>query len=162
MYLAHIGFPVPAAYMKTSIWNGLFTGINLSDNLGKGYSHFYNEVMRVRFVAERIAGQGKVFVVFDELFRSTNEKDAYEASLAVISEFAQLGKGMFAVSSHIHEIADSLSGYPSVFFRYFEAHMIDEEPHYSYLMKDGVTGERIGMYIFRREKIIETIRQGRS
>lgn len=40
--------------------------------------------------------------------------------------------------------------------------MIDEVPHYSYLMKEGVTGERIGMYILRREKIIETIRQGRS
>ena len=40
--------------IETSIFNGLLTTINLSDNLNKGYSHFYNEVLRVKYVAEWI------------------------------------------------------------------------------------------------------------
>jgi DNA mismatch repair protein MutS len=33
LYLSQIGFPVPAKYMKTSVFNGLLTTINLSDNI---------------------------------------------------------------------------------------------------------------------------------
>lgn len=157
LYLAHLGFPVPAKQMKTSLYNGLLTTINLSDNTVKGYSHFYNEVLRIRHVAEHIGQNSNIFVVFDELFRGTNVKDAYEASLSVIKAFSKLNKGTFAISTHIIEIADKLHGDNSVFFKHFEANMINETPQYNYKIKDGVTDERIGMYILKKEKIIEMI-----
>ena len=146
--------------METSIFNGLLTTINLSDNLNNGYSHFYNEVLRVKFVAERINENGNIFVVFDELFRGTNVKDAYEASLSVISAFSKLNRGAFAISTHIIEIADKLKDIDTIFYKYFEANMINEIPHYNYKIKDGVTNERIGMYILRKEKVLETIENG--
>lgn len=157
IYLSHIGFPVPAKYMKTSVYNGLLTTINLSDNIVKGYSHFYNEVLRVKYVAERINHVGNIFVVFDELFRGTNVKDAYEASLSVITAFSRLNNGLFAISTHIIEVADKLYENKSVFFKYFEANLVNETPQYNYIIKDGVTDERIGMYILKKEKVIETI-----
>lgn len=157
VYLSHLGFPVPAKQMETSIFSGLLTTINLSDNINKGYSHFYNEVLRVKYVAERINQVGNIFVVFDELFRGTNVKDAYEASLSVITAFSKLNKGAFAISTHIIEVADKLNDNKSIFFKYFEANLINETPQYNYKIKDGVTDERIGMYILRNEKVIETI-----
>ena len=157
IYLSHLGFPVPASSLKISIFNGLITTINLSDNINKGYSHFYNEVLRVKYVAERINQIGNIFVVFDELFRGTNVKDAYEASLAVISSFSKLKKGVFAISTHIIEVADKLSDNGSVFFKYFEANLVNDAPEYNYKIKDGVTDERIGMYILKKEKVIEII-----
>jgi DNA mismatch repair ATPase MutS len=157
VYLAHLGFPVPAKYMKTSLFNGLLTTINLSDNLNKGYSHFYSEVLRVKYIAERIYSVGNVFVVFDELFRGTNVKDAFEASLAVIEAFSKLKTGLFAISTHIIEVADKLKDNKAVFFQYFEAKLINEVPQYNYKIKEGITDERIGMYILRKEKVIETI-----
>jgi DNA mismatch repair ATPase MutS len=160
VYLSHLGFPVPAKYMETSIFNGLLTTINLSDNINKGYSHFYNEVLRVKYVAERINEVGNIFVVFDELFRGTNVKDAYEASLSVISAFSRLNRGVFAISTHIIEIADKLYDNNSIFFKYFEANLINETPQYNYKIKDGVTNERIGMYILKKEKVLETIENG--
>lgn len=117
VYLAHLGLPVPAKYMKTSKYNGLLTTINLSDNINKGYSHFYNEVLRVKYVAERINQVRNIFVVFDELFRGTNVKDAYEASLSVISAFSKLNKGFFAISTHIIEVADKLKDNKSIFLK---------------------------------------------
>jgi DNA mismatch repair protein MutS len=157
IYLSHLGFPVPAKYMETSIFNGLLTTINLSDNINKGYSHFYNEVLRIKYIAERINEIGNIFVVFDELFRGTNVKDAYEASLSVITAFSKLNKGAFAISTHIIEIADKLNNNESIFFKYFEANLVNETPQYNYKLKDGVTDERIGMYILNKEKVIETI-----
>jgi DNA mismatch repair protein MutS len=157
IYLAHLGFPVPAKTLETSLFNGLMTTINLSDNINKGYSHFYNEVLRVKYVAERINQVGSIFVVFDELFRGTNVKDAYEASLAVISAFSKLNKSVFAISTHIIEVADKLNNNESIFFKYFEANLVDDTPQYNYKIKDGVTDERIGMYILKKEKVIETI-----
>jgi len=156
VYLSHIGFPVPAKYLETSVFNGLLTTINLSDNLNKGYSHFYNEVLRVKYVAERISQNGNIFVVFDELFRGTNVKDAFEASLSVIQAFSKLNKGAYAISTHIIEIADKLD-HDSIFFKYFEANLINDAPQYNYNLKDGVTDERIGMYILKKERVIETI-----
>jgi DNA mismatch repair protein MutS len=159
LYLAHLGFPVPATRMETSLYNGLLTTINLSDNITKGYSHFYSEVLRVKYVAERINEVGNIFVVFDELFRGTNVKDAYEASLSVITAFSKLNKGVFAISTHIIEVADKLKDNKALFFKYFEANLVNETPQYNYKIKDGVTDERIGMYILKKEKVIETIEQ---
>jgi len=157
VYLSHIGFPVPAVSFKTSIFNGLLTTINLSDNINRGYSHYYSEILRVKYVAEQINLAGNVFVVFDELFRGTNVKDAYEASLSVIVAFSKLNKGLFAISTHIIEVADRLKETESIFFKYFEANLLNNIPNYDYKLKDGVTDERIGMYILNKEKVIETI-----
>ena len=158
VYLAHLGFPVPARHLETSFYNGLLTTINLSDNINKGYSHFYNEVLRVKHVAERINEVGNIFVVFDELFRGTNVKDAFEASLSVITAFAELNNGVFAISTHIIEVAEKLSKNQSIFFNYFEANLVNGKPQYNYKLKNGVTDERIGMYILNKENVIETIR----
>jgi DNA mismatch repair ATPase MutS len=157
MYLAHLGFPVPAKSFKTSAFNGLFTTINLSDNLANGYSHYYNEVLRVKYVAAQINKGGNFFIVFDELFRGTNIKDAYEASLAVIEAFSNLNRSVFALSTHIIEVADKLKENSSLFFKYFEANLNEGIPQYNYQIKDGVTNERIGMYILNKEKVLETI-----
>ena len=157
LYLSHLGFPVPATHLKTSIFNGLLTTINLSDNINKGYSHFYNEVLRVKYVAEEIKQVGNIFIVFDEIFRGTNVKDSYEASLAVISSFSKLNNSVFAISTHIVEVADILNGNNSIFFKCFEANLANGSPHYSFKIKEGISGERIGMYILEKEKVIQII-----
>ncbi len=158
IYLSHIGFPVPAHRFTTSVFCGLITTINLPDNLNKGYSHFYNEVLRVKYAAEKVAQLENVFVVFDELFRGTNIKDAYDASLLTITELSKLNKSVFAISTHIVEIADQIRNMPSVFFRYFEANLVNESPQYNFKAKEGVTNERIGLYILKKEKVIDIIR----
>lgn len=161
IYLAHLGFPVPARSFKTSLFNGLFTTINLSDNLSNGYSHYYSEVLRVKYIAEQLNNRGTFFIVFDELFRGTNIKDAYEASLAVIEAFAETNKGIFMLSTHIIEVAEQLSKNQAISFRFFEANLIDGNPRYNYQIKDGITNERIGMHILNKEKVLETIRKNK-
>ena len=160
VFLAHLGFPVPAASMRTGIFNGIFSTINIADNLHKGYSHFYTEVLRVKSVAEEINRTKKLVVIFDELFRGTNVKDAYDASLAIISAFAKVKDSVFLVSTHIMEVAEQLKKLGNVRFGYFHTVIQGNTFVNNYHLLEGVTEERLGMLIIENEQIIETINAG--
>ena len=160
VYLSQLGFPVPATYMETSVFDGLITTINLADNLDYGNSHFYTEVSRVKHVAKKMAESQNMLIIFDELFRGTNVKDAFEASLAIISSFAKLRKSFFVVSTHIVEVATELSGIENINFKFMETNFDNKGiPFYSYLLQDGITAERLGMWIVRNEGIVEIIEE---
>ncbi|HWD86974.1 MAG TPA: hypothetical protein VG367_02535 [Mucilaginibacter sp.] len=161
VYLSQLGFPVPASYMKTSFFEGLMSTINLPDDIDQGQSHFYREVLRVKQVAEQVSRSKNMFVIFDELFRGTNVKDAYDASLAIISAFANVRSSLFVVSTHIVEVAHQLSAISNIDFRYMETIFDNDHPVNSYKLRSGITEERLGMWIVKNEKILELI-QGRS
>ncbi|HEY9003567.1 MAG TPA: hypothetical protein VIM89_19575 [Mucilaginibacter sp.] len=158
VYLSQLGFPVPAAYMKTSLFNGLITTINLSDNIDQGHSHFYGEVLRVKQVAQMVNQSKHVFVIFDELFRGTNVKDAFDASSAIIAAFAGVKSCFFVVSTHIVEVAHQLAKNDSINFRYMETTFTGDSPVNSYQLKEGITEERLGMWTVNNERILEIIK----
>ena len=155
-----MGFPVAAASMRTDVFNGLFSTINITDDLNKGYSHFYSEVLRVKAVAEKINHTGNIVVIFDELFRGTNEKDAHDATLAIISAFAKIQGNIFLVSSHIIEVADRFRTVGNIRFRYFHTHIEEKTPIHSYHLREEVTEERLRILIIENGKIIEIIEGG--
>jgi DNA mismatch repair ATPase MutS len=157
VYLSQLGFPVPAAYMETTTFNGLLTTINIEDNIDQGHSHFYSEVLRVKQVAEKVSQSKNVFVIFDELFRGTNVKDAYDASLAIITAFSKVRKCFFLVSTHIVEVANELKSIDHIDFKYMETLFDNGIPTYSYKLKNGITEERLGWWIVKNEKIVEII-----
>ncbi|MDR6943064.1 MutS-related protein [Mucilaginibacter pocheonensis] len=158
IYLSQIGFPVPAKSMVTSAFKGLITTINLADDVEQGHSHFYKEVLRVKQVAEKINQSKGIFVIFDELFRGTNVKDAYDASLAIITAFAEVKTCFFVVSTHIVEVAHELSSIENINFRYMETVFEDTNPLNTYKLKEGITEERLGMWIVNNERILEIIK----
>ncbi|WP_295720836.1 DNA mismatch repair protein [Mucilaginibacter sp.] len=158
IYLSQIGFPVPAKHMVTSAFKGLITTINLADDVEQGHSHFYKEVLRVKQVAEKLNQSKDVFVIFDELFRGTNVKDAYDASLAIIAAFAEVKSCFFVVSTHIVEVAHELSSIENINFRYMETVFEDTNPVNTYKLKEGITEERLGMWIVKNERILEIIK----
>jgi DNA mismatch repair protein MutS len=157
IYLSHIGFPVPAKQFKTSIFDGLFSTINLTDNLNLGYSHFYSEVKRVKDIVIKINSKKNLFIIFDELFRGTNVKDAYDASLMIISALAKIRDNLFFISTHILEVAETIDNKDSIMFRCFESDLIDQQPIYDYKIKDGISSERIGLLIIKNEHIPEIL-----
>lgn len=158
IYLSQLGFPVPAKRMVTSVFKGLITTINLADDVEQGHSHFYKEVLRVKEVAEKLNRSKDVFVIFDELFRGTNVKDAYDASLAIIAAFAEVKSCFFVVSTHIVEVAHELSAIENINFRYMETIFEDTNPVNTYKLKEGITEERLGMWIVKNERILEIIK----
>lgn len=158
LFIAHVGFPVPAESMEFSVRNGMFTTINLPDNLSMGYSHFYAEVLRVKKVAQQVRQTPNLIIIFDELFRGTNVKDAYDATLAVTEAFAQIRNCTFMISTHIIEVGQELKERcQNVKCVYLPTEMDGSKPVYTYRLKEGVTNDRHGMIIINNEKIIEII-----
>ena len=157
IYLAHLGFPVPAASMKTSLFDGLVSTINLSDDLNLGLSHFYSEVMRVKEVAIQLNSNKRLFVIFDELFRGTNVKDAARASSMIIKALTKAASSAFVISSHILEIAQELEASANIFFQYFETELENGKPKYTYKLKYGVASESLGINIVLNEGIMELL-----
>lgn len=162
IYLAHIGFPVPATAMQTAIFNGLVSSINLADQTQNGLSHYYSEVKRIKETACLLNEQNRMFIMFDELFRGTNVKDAHEASLLVISELAKIRSSIFIMSTHIVELATELEKIENISFRYMETQFIDGKYHFTYRLQNGVSTDRLGMYILQNEGVVDLIRQASS
>lgn len=158
VYLAHVGFPVPAESMEFSVYDGMFTTINLPDNLNMGYSHFYSEVLRLKKVAQQMEQGARLFIVFDELFRGTNVKDAYDATLAVTEAFAEVSDCTFIISTHIIEVGTTLKERcNNIRFVYLPTSMDGNKPVYTYHLTEGITNDRHGMIIINNEKIIDII-----
>ena len=157
LYLAHIGFPVPVTEMKFSVREGLYSSINVADNIGLGYSHFYAEVVRVKQAAEAAASGKRLLLMFDELFKGTNVKDAYDGTLAVTEGFADYTDCLFIVSTHIIEVGEALKGRENIQFAFMPTVMDGSRPRYTYKMQEGITEDRQGMMIIRNEGILELI-----
>lgn len=157
LYLAHAGFPVAAKEMIFTVRDGLYTSINVPDNINLGYSHFYAEVLRVKQAAELVAQGKNMLVMFDELFKGTNVKDAYEGTWTITEAFASYTNCLFIVSTHIIEVAEVLKSTKNIRFAYMPTVMNGSHPLYTFKMQAGVTEDRQGMLIIRNEGILELL-----
>lgn len=163
LFLAHTGFPVAAKRMVFSVCDSVLTTINLPDDLNMGYSHFYTEVLRVKKMAMQLDRSKNLFIIFDELFRGTNVKDAYEATVAITSAFAGRPNCMFVISTHIIEAGETLmSMCDNINFVYLPTRMEGEKPVYTYKLEQGITEDRHGMIIINNEGILDILRNGKK
>ena len=157
VFLAHIGMAVPARDMKLSLFDGLLTNINVADNIAKGESYFFNEVQRIKNTIYKINDGKKWLVLIDELFKGTNVQDAMKCSLAVIKGLIKIKNSLFILSTHLYEIGDELKQYSNISFKYFETNVTDDQLEFSYQLKEGISNDRIGYVILRREKVVEML-----
>lgn len=158
LYLAHMGFPVAASSMKFSVKDGLYTSINVPDNIGMGYSHFYAEVLRVKKVAEQVAAGKNLMAIFDELFKGTNVKDAFDATLSITEAFCEIRTCFFVISTHILEVGEQLAGScPNLHLSFLPTIMDGQTPRYTYQLQPGISNDRQGMMIIRNEGILSLL-----
>lgn len=157
VFLAHMGMGVPAKHMSLTLFNGMLSNINVVDNIAKGESYFYNEVQRIRNTILKINDGRKWFILIDELFKGTNIQDAMKCSTAVIEGLIKIKNSLFILSTHLYEIGEELKGHPNISFKYFETTVADDELKFSYQLKDGISNDRIGYLILKREKVLELL-----
>lgn len=157
VFMAHIGMGIPAKSMKLSYFSQLFTSLNVSDNLPKGYSYFYSEVRRVKDVANVLRESKTAFIIFDELFKGTNVKDAFEGSLRIIQKLSKWTSSLFLLSSHLLELGKELENEKSIRFMYFDAQVVNGKPIFSYKIKEGLSDERLGMLILENEGVFDLL-----
>ncbi|MBC7903107.1 MAG: DNA mismatch repair protein MutS [Gemmatimonadaceae bacterium] len=157
LYLAHLGMGVPAKEMELTLFDGILSNINVVDNIVKGESYFFNEVQRIKNTILKINNGKKWLVLIDELFKGTNVQDAMKCSLTVIKGLIKIPNSLFILSTHLYEIGDELKEYPNIIFRYFETTVDDDQLVFSYQLKEGISNDRLGYLILKKEKVVELL-----
>jgi DNA mismatch repair ATPase MutS len=157
VFLAHIGMGVPAAKMKLTLFDGLISNINVVDNIAKGESFFFNEVQRIKNTIEKINNGKKWLVLIDELFKGTNVQDAMKCSTTVIKGLIKIRNSLFILSTHLYEIGEELKNYSNISFRYFETNVKEDQLEFTYQLKEGISNDRIGYVILKREKVVDML-----
>lgn len=156
-YMAHIGMGVPATKMKLSRLDGILSNIQVSDNILKGESFFFNEVQRIKKTIERISDGKKWLILIDELFKGTNQEDAVKCSTVVIEGLRKLPNALFVLSTHLYEIGHSLKHHHNIQFRYFETAVNNDQLVFSYQLKEGISNDRLGYLILKREGVVSML-----
>ena len=157
VFLAQLGMGVPAQAMKLTLFDGLLTNINVVDNIAKGESFFFNEVQRIKNTIQKINNGKKWLVLIDELFKGTNVQDAMKCSSTVIKGLIKISNSLFILSTHLYEIGDELKVYPNISFRYFETTVAGDQLVFSYQIKEGISNDRFGYLILKKEKVVEML-----
>ena len=159
VFLAHLGMGVPAKAMRLTIFDGLLSNINVVDNIVRGESYFFNEVQRIKKTILKINDNRKWLVLIDELFKGTNVQDAMKCSSTVIKGLIKIKNSLFVLSTHLYEIGEELKEYPNISFRYFETAVKEDQLDFNYQLKEGISNDRLGYLILKREKVVELLEQ---
>lgn len=158
-YLAHIGMGVPAQELQLNFFDGLISNIHVIDNIIKGESYFFNEVQRIRKTVEQITDGKNWLVLIDELFKGTNVQDAMKCSTAVIEGLLKIHNTLFVLSTHLYEIGEGLKKYPNIKFRYFETEVKDEQLYFNYVLREGISNDRLGYLILKKEGVVDMLQK---
>jgi len=159
VYLSHLGMGVPATSMKLSTFDGLSTNINIADDVTKGQSYFFNEVLRVKDTIGKIKSGKKWMILVDELFKGTNIIDAMQCSIDVIDGFSRVKSALFIISTHLYEIAEKLQHADDVQFKHMETIVEGDGFRFTYQLIDGISNERIGHRIMKQEGVVKMLKE---
>jgi DNA mismatch repair ATPase MutS len=116
-------------------------------------------VQRIKNTILKINDGRKWLVLIDELFKGTNVQDAMKCSSTVIEGLIKINHSLFILSTHLYEIGEGLKIFPNIIFRYFETEVTDDQLKFSYQLKEGISNDRLGYLILKREKVVELLEQ---
>ena len=68
-----------------------------------------------------------------------------------------MNNAIFVLSTHLYEIGEALKQYPNIQFRYFETSIIDDQLIFSYRLKEGISNDRLGYLILKKEGVVEML-----
>jgi DNA mismatch repair ATPase MutS len=157
VWLAQVGMGVPATRVRLTPVEALFTSLNPADNLRAGLSYFLVEVMRVKAAATILAEGRRALVIFDEVFKGTNVRDALDASAQVILGFARSRRSGCIFSSHLSELFDTLKTNRAIKYCYFDGELVDGAPRYGYRLREGISDKRFGLHLLMQAQVPELL-----
>ena len=96
-------------------------------------------------------------ILIDELFKGTNQEDAVKCSTVVIEGLRKMPNALFILSTHLYEIGNNLRQYENIQFRYFETAVDNDQLVFSYQLKEGISNDRIGYLILKREGVVNLL-----
>lgn len=154
VYLAHLGIAIPASSGKIPFYEGFFTRFNQTDDISKGYSHFFKELKNLKSVLEQIKIGKRYFAVFDELFSGTDAEDGIEIFNKTLKGFLNKKGSMFLVSTHFNRKKIEIPDFANTLHVFhLESNIIKGKPTFTFKLRQGWSDLRLGKILFRQEGI---------
>ena len=104
LILMQAGSYVCADYMNASYFK-IFTSMRVTDNIDKGISYFYGELLRIKDMVEYV-NKGNMLVLIDEIFKGTNYNDRMYGAFEVVNKLDNK-KTIAFITTHDFELCDS-------------------------------------------------------
>lgn len=152
--LAYAGAPVYAKSMKVSYMK-LYTSMRIQDDVTKGISSFYAEVLRIKKIVEGSLRKEPMLLLIDEIFKGTNSADRIIGATEIIKA---LNKPYMIclVSTHDFELCrlieeNHIRGKNYHFQEYYEKDTI----RFDYKIRNGRCKTTNAMCILRMAGLIE-------
>ncbi len=146
MILFKSGANVLADYFEASDFN-IFTAINIKDEITKGISSFYKEILTVK---KAIDYSDKKIVLIDEIFKGTNANDRITGAKSLIKKL-KCDNVILIITTHDFELCDisDIKNY------HFSEYYIEDKINFDYKIKNGKCLTTNAIYLLKMAKIIE-------
>lgn len=158
--LAYAGSVVNAASLYTGIYQ-VYCCISVSDSLTDGYSYFHAEVRRLKLILDRLHEETAkpVFVLIDEIFRGTNNRERSIGSHAYIYALAETSC-IGVISTHDLELVNLVDELPQLKNYHFRDAVINDEMVFDYKFYPGPCPTTNALKIMQKEGLPITWKKG--
>lgn len=133
--LAYAGAPVLAKTFRVSYMK-MFTSIRIEDDVSKGISTFYAEILRIKNTIAYLDEKKPMLVLIDEIFTGTNSADRIMAAQEVIKSLTTK-RNIVMVTTHDFELCKLESEESNTVNYHFSEYYKDDKIMFDYLMKSG-------------------------
>ena len=155
--LAQMGAYVPAAAMRFSPVDRIFTRIGAHDHIMRGQSTFMVELLETASVLKH--GTRNSLVIMDELGRGTSTFDGYAIAYAVLSHILTNIGARTLFSTHYHALCEEFASDPRVSLQHMTCYVDPEADEVTFLYKlaEGVASKSYGMNVAKLAGVESTI-----
>lgn len=152
--LAYAGAPVCARRFAVSPMR-ILTSMRIEDDISKGVSTFYAELLRIKTMVEYSKTRQPMLVLIDEIFKGTNSADRIIGATETIKKLTNAWS-ITLVSTHDFELcglAGQEQGAPVANYHFSETYT-DDEIHFDYRLKAGRCRTTNAKYLLRMAGIL--------
>lgn len=145
--MAQVGSYVPARRARLSAADGIFTRIGASDNLTRGESTFYVEMLETARILNRCTDRS--LVIMDEVGRGTSTYDGLSIAWALVEYLSGPGpRPRVLFATHYHELT-SLDDRPGVFNLTMDVRESDGTVVFLRKVREGAADDSYGIHVAR-------------
>ena len=151
--LAYAGAAVPAESFELSLLD-IYTSIQVSDDLSKGISTFYAELLRVRQMVEAAEKGKPMLCCIDEIFKGTNSADRIVGAKAAINCLAR-PHILALITTHDFELCDLRTPQGEGLRNFhFEEHYENDKIEFDFKLKEGRCTTTNAQYLLKMAGIM--------
>ncbi|MCI9272498.1 MAG: mannonate oxidoreductase [Clostridiales bacterium] len=153
--LAFAGGPVCAQELSLSCMR-VFTSMRVEDDVSRGISTFYAEILRIRSMVEYSKLKRPMLILIDEIFKGTNSSDRIMGATEAIRRLSTPW-AVVVVSTHDFELC-ALSEDPNIqaLNFHFSEYYVNSEIRFDYALKPGRCQTTNARHLLRLAGILET------